>query len=414
MNKKRVSIFLLIGLVGLPQISETIYTPSLPNMANFFNTPFGLVEWTLMVYFLGFAGGVGTWGRVSDFLGRRKTMLLGLVVYVIFSLFCSLSSNINELFVCRFLQGFGISVGSVITMTIMRDIYTDKERAIIFSIISMAIAFSPAIGPFVGGILVQFFHWKMNFIVLAVLGSLLLASSFFYLPETHANLEQKKSYPFVKTAVQFFTDKNAITSTLIVGLFNGIIFSYYAEAPYLFIDLLSFKPTTYGALGILLAASGFLGSYASKQLNHIISSKRIIILGCIISFFSATILLLCAIFSFITPQHKFLSFLALIIPIVGIFFGFGLSIPNSLSIALMNFKEVLGTAGSIMGSTYYLIVALVMYIMGAIHNGSPAIMPNYFFVLTFLMLVLSMTSFSSGLFNKIFLLNKIFNRSFGD
>ena len=66
-----IPIVLLIYLISLPQISETIYTPSLPNIAHDLNTYNALVQWTLSVYFVGFAAGAFCWGRFSDKIGRK-------------------------------------------------------------------------------------------------------------------------------------------------------------------------------------------------------------------------------------------------------------------------------------------------------------------------------------------------------
>ena len=69
------------------------------------------------------------WGKWSDHIGRRKAMLLGLLTYILGSLFCSLSPSINWLLTGRIIQAFGASVGSVITMTIMRDAFSERMGA---------------------------------------------------------------------------------------------------------------------------------------------------------------------------------------------------------------------------------------------------------------------------------------------
>src|SRR5580692_6531866 len=149
-NKKKLSISLLIALVGFPQISETIYTPALPNVANGLQASAYMVEATLSIYFLGFALGVLLWGTISDWCGRRNAMLMGIIVYGIGTLGCANVGTIEALLAWRFLQAFGASVGSVLTQTILRDSYNGEERTKLFSVMSGALAFSPAIGPVLG------------------------------------------------------------------------------------------------------------------------------------------------------------------------------------------------------------------------------------------------------------------------
>ena len=75
------SLLLMIVLVAFPQISETIYTPSLPDISASLGVSNSSVQLTLSIYFIGFAIGVFCWGWLSDFIGRRPAMLGGLLVY---------------------------------------------------------------------------------------------------------------------------------------------------------------------------------------------------------------------------------------------------------------------------------------------------------------------------------------------
>lgn len=151
----KLSLGLVLALVGFPQISETVYTPALPEVAKGLSASVHAVEATLAIYFAGFAVGVFIWGVVSDYIGRRKAMLFGLVTFMFSCVACALSQSVQTLLFWRFVQAFGASVGSVITQTMLRDLYDGKKRAQIFSILSGAPAFSPALGPFIGVLLVS-------------------------------------------------------------------------------------------------------------------------------------------------------------------------------------------------------------------------------------------------------------------
>lgn len=106
-------------------------------------------------------------------------MLTGLIVYGIGTLACANVASVEAFLAWRFLQAFGASVGSVITQTILRDSYDGAERTKLFSVMSGALAFSPAIGPLLGGFISEFLGWRANFWVLAILAVGLFIWSFF-------------------------------------------------------------------------------------------------------------------------------------------------------------------------------------------------------------------------------------------
>ncbi len=75
------SLWLMIILIAFPQISETIYTPSLPDISKVLQVSNNTMQLTLSIYFAGFAVGVFCWGFLSDFIGRKPAMLWGIVTY---------------------------------------------------------------------------------------------------------------------------------------------------------------------------------------------------------------------------------------------------------------------------------------------------------------------------------------------
>lgn len=82
-QKSVPSLFILIALVGFPQISESIFTPVLPAISEALSVTAQTSQLTMGSYFVGFAIGVLFWGRLSDGIGRRPAMLWGLAVYLL-------------------------------------------------------------------------------------------------------------------------------------------------------------------------------------------------------------------------------------------------------------------------------------------------------------------------------------------
>jgi len=383
----RISLPLLLLLLSLPLLAETIYTPSLPDLASFFGVKNSLAEFTISIYLIGFAFGILFWGRVSDFIGRKPAMLYGLVIYILSCAGCIMSNEIMYLLISRFIQAFGASTGSVISQTMLRDVLDDKKRGKIFSIIGMVMSVSPAIGPLIGSYSSSYYGWVSTFYILLFYGIVLLISSFIYLPETmKPKQKQHPAASFFSTAKRLFQDKMVMGLCCIIGIVNGIMFSFYAEAPFIFINLLKLPAKHYGLIG-LISIAFIIGSEISRRLNHSRNPKIIIKLGCWIISFGATILALVGNFGMIEYSKGNLAYLAAILPMFIIFIGISVTIPNCLSIALDNYKHVLGTAGSIFGFSYYVIISLVTFIMGKIHNGTSIPMVSYFLILAISMII---------------------------
>lgn len=373
-KNNKINIALLVCLVGFPQLSETIYTPSLTEISQVFNISLNTSQMTLSIYFLAFAFGVVFWGIGSDYFGRRKAMNFGILIYIVGSVFCLISSSISLLFIGRFIQAFGASTGSVTTQTILRDSYTGTERHQMFAKISAVLAFSPALGPLIGGVITQFYGFRIVFFVLVVMGMVLLYFSLKNLPETRAYHQTNLNLLNIfKIAKEMILDFHTITFGLLIGLFNGIIFSYYSEAPGIFIDKFHFTQSQYGFMGCLVASATMIGAWLSskslKRENAILTIRK----GVFISFIS-TLFLMVTMFIPLSHTNELLAY------ILGVFFllvGIGISLPNCLSLALVNFSKTVGTSGAILSLGYYLIVSLCTFIIGMMHTGSLLVFPVF-------------------------------------
>ncbi len=389
LKRQAPSLLMIVLLAGFPQISETIYTPSLPDIARSLHTSNHLVQWTLSIYFIGFALGVFIWGSASDRFGRRRVMLTGIAIYCIGCLGCLSSTSIDYLLTSRFIQAFGASVGSVITQTIIRDVFIGKRRNQIYSTLVVALAVAPAVGPLIGGFLVQYFAWTANFVALLVMGVLLLVYNYTSLPESHPDLVNAKTQTpkWMEIAIRLAKDKRVWGCAIIVAGFNGIYFSFFAEGPFLIINLLHYSPIEYGMLGFLIAFASIIGGRISYSLNNHIEINRIIFIGCLVALVSSVIFLALTLIGNINAAHRGYVLFSIISAIVGINIGFGIAIPNVLSCALVDYKDVIGTAGSMFGFTYYVLIAMVVFFMGYIHNGTAYPMPIYFLGLSTVMMV---------------------------
>lgn len=384
-GKKQPSLLLLICLVGFPQISETIFTPSLPEIAQSYQVSMNTAQLTLSIYFLAFAFGVFFWGYLSDIVGRRPAMIYGIVLYGIGSLLCYISQSIEFLLLARFVQAFGASTGSVTTQTILREAFSGNKRHELFAQISAALAFTPAVGPLIGGFVGNYYGFRIVFLTLVLMSLVLFFYTVKSLPETFDTSKREK-VELLPIFVRFLKNPKVLTYGFLIGTINGILFSYYAEAPFIFIEKFGISASIYGFLGIVIAGASIIGALLSKKLLKTYQPERIILLGIKIMLLGSTLLLVSSYTDFLS---KWIQFTAILISVFITLLGTGTALPNCLSLALVDFKDVVGSAGAIFSLGYYLLVSLITFGMSHLHNGTLYMMPMYFIVLGLTMLLLT-------------------------
>ncbi|CAH2463736.1 multidrug effflux MFS transporter [Bacillus mycoides] len=385
------SLWLMIILVAFPQISETIYTPSLPDISKALHVSNNEVQLTLSVYFAGFALGVFFIGWLSDIIGRRRAMLFGIVVYGVGSFLCFIANSIEFLLLSRFIQAFGASAGSVVTQTILRESVEGHRRHAMFAQISAVIAFTPAIGPLIGGFLDQMFGFKIVFLSLVVMSAGIFLYTFVSLPETKMDSVTNKINVF-SVLKRLITNPKVVTYGLLIGGANGVLFSYYAEAPFIFIEYFQLSPSMYGLLGIVVASASIIGAKVSKRLLPIYKPEKIIYIGCIVMTGGVIVL---SVITSIRSNPNILYMIGFLVTMFILLLGIGIALPNCLSLALVDFQNVIGTAGALFSLGYYIIVTLTIWGMSQLHTGSLVVMPLYFLVIVVIMVV----------FTRVFILN---------
>lgn len=377
----KVPVWLLIFIAILPQFSETVYTPALPDIAHYLNVSESMAEYTLSIYLLGLAIGTLFWGRLSDRIGRRPCLLMGILIFVFGCLGCFLSCSIELLMISRFIQAFGGSTGSVLGQSIGRDAFKGPERGKVFSLVGSAISFAPAVGPVLGGVMDEMFGWSSIFLLLTGCGLFVFFLNYKYLPETY-NPSSGESGQLFFLFRSMILDKVLMMRALFVGMLLGIMFSYYSEGSFYLIQLLNLSPKVYGVSFVLLALSGTTGALWSRRLHNTLKNDQIIE-GGLILFGGGTIFFLMGIgiCSLLNMGSSYFISVTLVSMMV-LCFSCSMIIPSTMSIALEKYEYATGTASSFFGFLYYAIVSVATFLMGVIHDGTLIVMPIYFLALS--------------------------------
>ena len=341
---------LAIALLMFPQIAQTLYSPALGDIGRVFEVSPEAAAQTLSVYFLAFAVGVVVWGRLCDRIGRRPVMLVGLAIYAVATVIALRVSSFNGLLLAQGLAAFGAAVGSVVTQTLLRDRFKGAELAQVFSLVGIALAASPAIGLFSGASLVEAFGYRGVLIALVLIAATLWLWSCYALPETRP--QQTPHVCVWETLARMLRDLGIWRSALWIAAFNVALFSYYSLGPFIF-QRLNLDATWFGYSGVILALGSGFGAWANRRLLQAgFAAMQLIRLAAVTG-------LLGGIGVWWLQDSG-----AFVLPMVLIVLAFGMAIPNSLGMALVNYSDRLGTAGALLGLIYYLLIGAGMMLAG--------------------------------------------------
>ncbi|WP_201307337.1 multidrug effflux MFS transporter [Companilactobacillus farciminis] len=372
------SILLIIVLVGFPQISESIFTPVLPQLSTNMNVSASTAQLTMSIYFIAFALGVFFWGQLSDKIGRRKAMNLGIIIYLLGNVGLYFSPTFQLLLASRFIQALGSSVGSVVTQTIMRESFDGIKGTQVFSKVGAAMALSPAFGPLIGGIIETYLGYKNVFSGLIMMAILVLLYSYTRLPETR-DTNKIKQVSLLKVTIKLLQDPIVWGYGILIGGINGILFGYYSEAPFIFIEHFGFSSVKYGSLGLTIALASLIGAFIVNISVKYIKSETIALLGLAFSVISALLLLI---------SLQFDQVHLMIVGFFLIFLGLNTTLPITLNLALKGYEDIIGSASGIFSLGYYLIVSLLTYLVSFIHNGTIYALPSFILVTSLIMLII--------------------------
>eukprot|EP01112_Ceratiomyxa_fruticulosa_P008362 TRINITY_DN2168_c0_g1_i4.p1 TRINITY_DN2168_c0_g1~~TRINITY_DN2168_c0_g1_i4.p1 ORF type:complete len:530 (-),score=95.64 TRINITY_DN2168_c0_g1_i4:191-1780(-) len=186
-SKKKSTLLLLISALGCLQmpLADTIYFPSLKNVADDFNTSMGVVALTIALFM--FLVGVASlvWGPAADYFGRKKTFIVSFIGYLGCNVVCMLAPSVVVLIIFRAFQGAFISAFLTVCCSVIADVYPLERRGAALGMFSIPLNVGPIVGPILGGVLGYSKGWRSTFLLLIVLGAALFVVIIAIVPETH-------------------------------------------------------------------------------------------------------------------------------------------------------------------------------------------------------------------------------------
>ncbi|MFT4109400.1 MFS transporter [Propionicimonas sp.] len=154
----------LMLTTGLIAIDATILATAVPSVVKELGE-FDQFPWLFSVYLLAQAVSVPIYSKLADTIGRKPVILVGVGLFLLGSILAGLAWNMSSLIAFRVVQGLGAGAASPMTMTIVGDLYSVAERALVQGYIASVWAVSSVVGPALGGVFSQFVSWRWIFFV---------------------------------------------------------------------------------------------------------------------------------------------------------------------------------------------------------------------------------------------------------
>lgn len=366
MQKKWIVITVLFVTLNSIFASD-MYVPVLPAITHYFASDGTQVKLTISLYLIGLSVSQLFYGTLSDKIGRRPSLILGLLVSTIGSFSCYLATSSHGLILGRLLQGMGMGAAMSLSRTIIGDLYQGKSLAVVGSYIGVLFAIGPAVAPIIGAFLAHYFGWQSIFMFISLYALLAFVGTLYALPETKplpidTTLGFKKivqSYKIILKNRQFLA-YSCLSACSISGLL-----CYYTLSPFIIQQQLHYSALTFSSFSLGLTLVMICGRGLNIYLLRYWDVGQVIVLGSALMFASPLMMLVFAYWGDI-------DLLGILVPTSFYILGGGFVISNAMAKALTIFPDIRGIAGALYGSIQMLI-AFAMTFIAALLNQSGAL-----------------------------------------
>ncbi|MFH8556712.1 multidrug effflux MFS transporter [Streptomyces celluloflavus] len=350
------------GLTAVPPLSMDMYLPALPEVTTALHSPAATVQLTLTTCLAGMALGQMIVGPMSDRWGRRRPLLVGMVIYVLATALCAVATSAELLIAFRLLQGLAGAAGIVIARAVVRDLYDGVAMARFFATLMLISGVAPVVAPLIGGQILQVTDWRGVFVVLTVVGVLLTLLVWRKLHETLPP-ERRHSGGLgqtLRTMRDLLADR-AFSGYLLVGAFAfAALFAYISASPFVVQEIYGASPQVFSLLfGINSVGLVAVGQLNGKVLVGRVSLDKVLGIGLVLITVAATGLLLMSSGVFGT--------VGLVPMAAGLFVlmsAMGLVMPSTNTQALLRTPHAAGSASALLGTSTFLLGSVASPLVG--------------------------------------------------
>jgi len=353
------------ALTAIGPLAIDMYLPALPGIARELGVPIAAVQVSLASYFAGMSIGQILYGPLSDRLGRKPILSLGLVIFVGASLACAFTTSVTQLVVFRFLQALGGCAPLVVPRAVVRDYFDGREAVRMLSMLILVMMLGPILAPFVGGQLLIRFGWRSMFFVLAGYGFVWLVLAAWLLPESLRPDQRRRESvaAIVATYGRILSDRVYLGWVLSGALVFAGLLAYISGSSFVYIELFDVAPERFG----LYFGANAIGLMIASQVNRFLAGRvaaaavvRVVLPFAVAS--GAALL--------VDAATGFGGFAGILIPLFCFIICHGFVGPNTTALAMSPYGAVAGSASALMGTLQFVLGAASGSLVSAFSNGT--------------------------------------------
>lgn len=356
-------LLILGALSAFGPLAIDFYLPSFPALAKAFDTDIEHVQLSLASYFVGIAFGQLMYGPLADRFGRRKPLLLGVMLFSLASIACALAQSLEQLIVARFIQALGGCAGMVISRAVVRDTCDPLTSARVYSQLMLVMGAAPILAPSLGALMLKFWGWPLVFWTLGGFAFLCWLAVYRGLPETLA--EDAPAAPLSGAFGQYVRLlKNIpfVGFSISGGAAMAGLFAYISGSPFVLIELYQVAPEQYGWLFGANAAGFVISAQFNAKLVGRFGPSALLRRALLVLLFATCLLCLMAWLQ--------APLLGILLPLFMCNACLGLVVPNASACAMAGQGQYAGSASALLGFLQFSIAVPASVMVGLLHDGS--------------------------------------------
>lgn len=330
--------------------------------------------------FLGLALSQLVYGPVADTLGRKPTIYCGFVIFLVGTLLCAFATDFNVMLLGRLLQGIGAAGPRIVSIALIRDLYSGREMAKVLSLVTTVFIVVPVIAPSIGQGILFFAEWRVIFLVLLAQGIIGFVWFAWRQPET-LPLERRASFSLRRIVMAFkeaCTNRFTLGYTITAGLIFGAFIGYLTSTQQILQEqygLGEMFPIYFGANAFAFGAASLVNSRLVMRFGM----RRLAAIGLVASSLLSIVFFVVAFaYEGQPPLWSLMAYLLAIFFSVGILFG------NFNALSMEPMGHIAGIAAAVVGSLTTLISTVLGNLLGQAYDGTVRPMIFGFAVLTIL------------------------------